>query len=34
MLVGKKIGPGVFDIAEIIGKEETLKRISFTLDRL
>ncbi len=34
MLVGKKIGPGVFNIAEIIGKEETLKRISFTLDRL
>lgn len=34
MLVGKKIGPGVFDIAEVIGKEETLKRISFTLDRL
>ena len=25
MLVGKKIGPGVFDIAEIIGKEETIK---------
>jgi glutamyl-tRNA synthetase len=34
MLVGKKIGPGVFDIAEVIGKEETLKRIAFTLDRL
>ena len=34
MLVGKKSGPGVFDIAEIIGREETLKRISFTLDRL
>jgi glutamyl-tRNA synthetase len=34
MLVGKKVGPGVFDIAEVIGKEETLKRISFTLDRL
>ncbi|HUQ65864.1 MAG TPA: glutamate--tRNA ligase [Flavitalea sp.] len=34
MLVGKKTGPGVFDIAEVIGKEETLKRISFTLDRL
>lgn len=34
MLVGKKMGPGVFEIAEIIGKEETLKRISFTLDRL
>jgi glutamyl-tRNA synthetase len=34
MLVGKKIGPGVFDIAEIIGKEETLKRITHTLDQL
>jgi glutamyl-tRNA synthetase len=34
MLVGKKIGPGVFAIAEIIGKEETIKRISLTLDRL
>jgi glutamyl-tRNA synthetase len=34
MLVGKKMGPGVFDIAEIIGKQEALKRISFTLDRL
>jgi glutamyl-tRNA synthetase len=34
MLVGKKIGPGVFDIAEIIGKEETVKRISLVLDRL
>jgi glutamyl-tRNA synthetase len=27
MLVGGKFGPGVFDIAEIIGKEETLHRI-------
>ena len=34
MLVGKKMGPGVFDIAEVIGRQETLKRISFTLDRL
>lgn len=34
MLVGKKIGPGVFDIAEIIGKEEMIKRISLTLARL
>jgi glutamyl-tRNA synthetase len=34
MLVGKKMGPGVFDIAEVIGKEKTLKRISFILDRL
>lgn len=34
MLVGKKIGPGVFDIADIIGKEETIKRIELTLARL
>jgi glutamyl-tRNA synthetase len=27
MLVGGKFGPGVFDIAAILGKEETLKRI-------
>ena len=27
MLVGGKFGPGVFDIAALIGKEETLKRI-------
>jgi glutamyl-tRNA synthetase len=27
MLVGGKFGPGVFDIAEIIGKEETIIRI-------
>ena len=27
MLVGGKFGPGVFDIAEIIGKEETISRI-------
>lgn len=28
MLVGGKFGPGVFDIAEILGKEETIKRIN------
>ena len=28
MLVGGKFGPGVFDIAEIIGREETIRRIS------
>lgn len=28
-LVGGKFGPGVFDIASIIGKEETLKRITY-----
>lgn len=27
MLVGGKFGPGVFDIAALIGKEETIKRI-------
>ncbi|CAN5408513.1 glutamate--tRNA ligase [soil metagenome] len=31
MLVGGKFGPGVFDIAGIIGKEETVKRIQHTL---
>lgn len=28
MLVGGKFGPGVFDIANLIGKEETIKRIN------
>ena len=28
MLVGGKYGPGVFAIAELIGKEETAKRIN------
>jgi glutamyl-tRNA synthetase len=31
MLVGGKFGPGVFDIADIIGKEETLKRMEHAL---
>ena len=31
MLVGGKFGPGVFDIAEIIGKEETIGRIKKAL---
>jgi len=31
MLVGGKFGPGVFDIAEIIGKEETIGRINKAL---
>ncbi|HLG38155.1 MAG TPA: glutamate--tRNA ligase, partial [Chitinophagaceae bacterium] len=31
MLVGGKFGPGVFDIAEILGKEETIKRIKKAL---
>ncbi len=31
MLVGGKFGPGVFDIVEIIGKEETISRIKKAL---
>ena len=31
MLVGGKFGPGVFDIAEILGKEETIGRIKKAL---
>jgi glutamyl-tRNA synthetase len=31
MLVGGKFGPGVFDIAEIIGREETISRIKKAL---
>ena len=31
MLVGGKFGPGVFDIAALLGKEETIKRIEHTL---
>jgi glutamyl-tRNA synthetase len=34
MLVGGKFGPGVFDIAALIGKEETLKRIKYALDQI
>lgn len=34
MLVGGKFGPGVFDIAELIGKEATVKRIQHTLGLL
>ena len=34
MLVGGKFGPGVFDIASVIGKEETVKRIQHTLSEL
>ncbi len=34
MLVGGKFGPGVFDIAAIIGKEETIYRIENTLSLL
>ncbi len=31
MLVGEKFGPAVFDIAALIGKEETINRIRFAL---
>jgi glutamyl-tRNA synthetase len=34
MLVGGKFGPTVFDIATLIGKEETIKRIRFGLEQL
>ncbi|MBI1344309.1 MAG: glutamate--tRNA ligase [Terrimonas sp.] len=34
MLVGGKFGPGVFDIAEILGRDETIHRIKETLLRL
>lgn len=34
MLVGGKFGPGVFDIAALIGKAETVKRITHTLSLL
>jgi glutamyl-tRNA synthetase len=34
MLVGDKFGPGVFDIAAIIGKEETNKRVTEVLSLL
>ena len=34
MLVGGKFGPHVFNIAEILGREETIKRIQHTLQLL
>ncbi|HRE51888.1 MAG TPA: glutamate--tRNA ligase [Flavitalea sp.] len=34
MLAGSKTGPGVFDIAALIGKEETIKRIQSTIGSL
>jgi glutamyl-tRNA synthetase len=34
MLVGGKFGPGVFDIAAIIGRQETIDRIKHTLQSL
>lgn len=34
MLVGGKFGQGVFDIAQVLGKEETVRRIEYTLGLL
>jgi glutamyl-tRNA synthetase len=34
MLVGGKFGPGIFDVAALIGKEETISRIKHTLNLL
>lgn len=34
MLVGGKFGPGVFEIAALIGKEETIRRIEYALSLL
>jgi len=34
MLVGGKFGPGVFDIAVLLGKDETVKRIQHTIGLL
>lgn len=34
MLVGGKFGPGVFDIADILGKAETIRRIRLLIDQL
>ncbi|HRI24276.1 MAG TPA: glutamate--tRNA ligase [Ferruginibacter sp.] len=34
MLVGGKFGPPVFQVAELVGKEETRKRIDFALKQL
>jgi glutamyl-tRNA synthetase len=34
MLVGGKFGPPVFDIAETLGKEETIARIDVALEQL
>jgi hypothetical protein len=33
MLVGEKMGPPVFEIASVLGKEETKKRINRLLDQ-
>jgi glutamyl-tRNA synthetase len=33
MLVGEKMGPPVFEIASLLGKEETKKRINNLIDQ-
>lgn len=33
MLVGRKFGPGVFDVAAILGKEETIRRIHYAMGK-
>jgi len=33
MLVGGKFGPPVFEIAEVLGKEETLSRVEYALEQ-
>ena len=33
-LVGAGIGPGVLEIAELIGKEETIKRIKAGIEKI
>lgn len=33
-LVGESKGPGIFDIVEVIGKSETIKRINYAIDNI
>jgi glutamyl-tRNA synthetase len=33
MLVGGKFGPPVFNIAELLGKDETIKRILLAIEK-
>ena len=34
ILVGGKFGPGVFDIAEVVGRDETQKRVELLINNL
>jgi glutamyl-tRNA synthetase len=34
MLVGGKFGPGVFEIAQFLGKEETLERVAYVVTKI